>query len=84
VFFNDVKLPAGQRLAGDATEAFERRVQRGIAALCAEAVGAMEATNAATIEYTKSRKQFGQPIGRFRFCSTAWPTCSSRPPRHAR
>jgi alkylation response protein AidB-like acyl-CoA dehydrogenase len=33
--------------------------------LCAEAVGAMEATNATTIEYTKSRKQFGQPIGRF-------------------
>ena len=39
--------------------------ERGIAALCAEAVGAMEATNATTIEYTKSRKQFGQPIGRF-------------------
>ncbi len=45
--------------------ALERAVQRGIAALCAEAVGAMEATNATTIEYTKSRKQFGQPIGRF-------------------
>jgi alkylation response protein AidB-like acyl-CoA dehydrogenase len=66
VFFNDVKLPADQMLGvGDATEALERAVQRGIAALCAEAVGAMEATNATTIEYTKSRKQFGQPIGRF-------------------
>jgi len=66
VFFNDVKLTAGQRLGGgDATAFLERAVQRGIAALCAEAVGAMEATNAATIEYTKSRKQFGQPIGRF-------------------
>ena len=66
VFFNDVKLPAGQMLGvGDATAALERAVQRGIAALCAEAVGAMEATNATTIEYTKSRKQFGQPIGRF-------------------
>jgi alkylation response protein AidB-like acyl-CoA dehydrogenase len=28
-------------------------------------VGAMEATNATTIDYTKSRKQFGQAIGRF-------------------
>lgn len=66
VFFNDVKLPSGQMLGvGDATAALERAVQRGIAALCAEAVGAMEATNTTTIEYTKSRKQFGQPIGRF-------------------
>ena len=66
VFFKDVKLPAAQLLGdGDATLAIERAVQRGIAALCAEAVGAMEATNATTIEYTKSRKQFGQPIGRF-------------------
>ena len=66
VFFKDVNLPASQMLGvGDATAALERAVQRGIAALCAEAVGAMEATNATTIEYTKSRKQFGQPIGRF-------------------
>ena len=66
VFFNDAKLPAAQMLGvGDATSALERAVQRGIAALCAEAVGAMEATNATTIDYTKSRKQFGQPIGRF-------------------
>jgi alkylation response protein AidB-like acyl-CoA dehydrogenase len=66
VFFKDVKLPAGQMLGGgDAAACLERAVQRGIAALCAEAVGAMEASNATTIEYTKSRKQFGQPIGRF-------------------
>jgi len=66
VFFDDVKLSANQLLgAGDATSAVERAVERGVAALCAEAVGAMEATNATTIEYTKSRKQFGQPIGRF-------------------
>ena len=44
VFFEDVKLPASQLLGdGDATAALERAVQRGIAALCAEAVGAMEA-----------------------------------------
>jgi len=66
VFFKDAKLPASLVLGnGDATAALERAVERGIAALCAEAVGAMEATNATTIEYTKSRKQFGQPIGRF-------------------
>jgi alkylation response protein AidB-like acyl-CoA dehydrogenase len=66
VSFADVKLSASHELGGgDATAALERAVERGIAALCAEAVGAMEAANATTIEYTKSRKQFGQPIGRF-------------------
>ena len=35
------------------------------AALCAEAVGAMEAANAQTLEYLKTRKQFGVPIGTF-------------------
>jgi alkylation response protein AidB-like acyl-CoA dehydrogenase len=37
----------------------------GIAALCAEAVGALQASLDATIEYTKTRQQFGQPIGKF-------------------
>jgi alkylation response protein AidB-like acyl-CoA dehydrogenase len=63
------KVRVGQdRLLGDETDAFpalERAVERAIAASCADAVGAMEAVNVATIEYSKSRKQFGQPIGRF-------------------
>jgi alkylation response protein AidB-like acyl-CoA dehydrogenase len=66
VFFKDAKLSASLVLgSGDATPAVERAIERAIAALCAEAVGAMEATNATTIDYTKSRKQFGQAIGRF-------------------
>jgi len=40
-------------------------VDRGIAALCAEAVGCMGALNNATLEYLKTRQQFGVPIGRF-------------------
>ncbi len=36
-----------------------------IAASCAEAVGAMEYANRATLEYIKTRKQFGVPIGSF-------------------
>ncbi len=40
-------------------------VDYGLALLCAEAVGAMEALNAATLDYAKTRKQFGQPIARF-------------------
>ncbi|MDG2060353.1 MAG: acyl-CoA dehydrogenase family protein [SAR86 cluster bacterium] len=34
-------------------------------AICAEAVGAMEILYKDTVEYTKTRKQFGQPIGKF-------------------
>ncbi len=43
----------------------ERAVDLGAAALCAEAVGVIEALNAATLDYLKTRQQFGQPIGRF-------------------
>lgn len=45
--------------------AIERAVDYAIAALCAEAVGIMAALNAATLEYLKTRKQFGTPIGKF-------------------
>jgi len=37
----------------------------GVALLCAEAIGVMEMLNSQTLEYTKTRKQFGQPIARF-------------------
>ncbi|MBX6424869.1 MAG: acyl-CoA dehydrogenase family protein [Variibacter sp.] len=43
----------------------ERAVETAIAALCAEAVGAMGAMHAQTVEYLKTRKQFGVPIGSF-------------------
>ncbi|WP_326522864.1 acyl-CoA dehydrogenase family protein [Sphingomonas sp.] len=38
-------------------------LQRGIAALCAETLGAMEAFLALTLDYLKTRVQFGRPIG---------------------
>ncbi|KAB2863080.1 MAG: pimeloyl-CoA dehydrogenase small subunit, partial [Bauldia sp.] len=40
-------------------------VDAGIAALCAEAVGAMGAMHALTVDYLKVRKQFGVAIGQF-------------------
>jgi pimeloyl-CoA dehydrogenase small subunit len=42
-----------------------RVVDAGIAALSAEAVGAMSALHALTVDYLKVRKQFGVPIGAF-------------------
>jgi alkylation response protein AidB-like acyl-CoA dehydrogenase len=43
----------------------EDGVDRAIVALCAEATGCMDAINAATLEYIKTRKQFGVAIGKF-------------------
>ena len=43
----------------------ERVVDEAIAALAAEAVGAMAALHELTVEYLKTRKQFGVPIGSF-------------------
>jgi alkylation response protein AidB-like acyl-CoA dehydrogenase len=51
--------------AGNALPAIERAIDRGIAALCAEAVGLMAALDDATLDYLKTREQFGGPIGRF-------------------
>jgi alkylation response protein AidB-like acyl-CoA dehydrogenase len=63
----DVKLdnvPA-KLIAEDALPRIEAAFDVGIAALCAEAVGALQASLDATIEYTKTRQQFGQPIAKF-------------------
>jgi alkylation response protein AidB-like acyl-CoA dehydrogenase len=57
----DAMIGAG----GRSLELIERAVDRGIAALCAEAVGIMEALNEATLNHLKTRKQFGVPIGKF-------------------
>lgn len=54
----DAELPGGRAAVCEALD-------RGRAALCAEAVGAMERLNALTLDYLKTRQQFGQPIGRF-------------------
>jgi pimeloyl-CoA dehydrogenase small subunit len=43
----------------------ERVVDDARVAMCAEAVGAMDESLKATVEYLKTRKQFGVPIGSF-------------------
>jgi pimeloyl-CoA dehydrogenase small subunit len=48
---------------GNAMPVIERVAEAGIAATSAEAVGAMEAMHALTLEYLKTRQQFGKPIG---------------------
>ena len=62
-----VKVPADALLgsAGDGYPLLEAAIGRGILALCAEAIGAMEVARNATLEYLRTRKQFGMPIGSF-------------------
>jgi alkylation response protein AidB-like acyl-CoA dehydrogenase len=55
---------AGAPLPGGRA-AVEHALDRGRAALCAEAVGVMEQLNTLTLDYMRTRQQFGQPIGRF-------------------
>lgn len=63
----DVKVPASNRLgeAGAALPAIEVATNRAIVAVSAEAVGALEVLLQKTVEYSKTRKQFGTPIGTF-------------------
>ncbi|MFO1319446.1 MAG: acyl-CoA dehydrogenase family protein [Burkholderiales bacterium] len=65
--FENVQISSDSLIgvAGNGLPILELIVDRAMAALCAEAVGAMEALNDATLEYLKTRQQFGVPIGRF-------------------
>jgi pimeloyl-CoA dehydrogenase small subunit len=57
---------ASEMLGGaDALPAIERVVDEAIAALCAEAVGLMQEMHTTTVDYLKTRKQFGRAIGEF-------------------
>jgi alkylation response protein AidB-like acyl-CoA dehydrogenase len=59
---------SGNALLGTRGAAFsllETVVDYATVLLCSEAVGAIKFANAATLEYLKTRKQFGVPIGSF-------------------
>ncbi|MEW6299273.1 MAG: acyl-CoA dehydrogenase [Thermodesulfobacteriota bacterium] len=67
VSFSGVALPADALIGpeGGALPLIEEVVDYATALLCAEAVGAMKYANDATLDYLKTRKQFGAPIGSF-------------------
>ncbi len=60
-----VRLGAEARIGGEAHGLIEGAVAAGIVALVAEAVGAMEYCRDATLDYLRTRVQFGTPIGKF-------------------
>jgi pimeloyl-CoA dehydrogenase small subunit len=67
VVLEAVRLPADALLGaeGAALPLIALVIDEAIAALCAEAVGAMEALRDLTVDYLKQRQQFGQPLAAF-------------------
>jgi alkylation response protein AidB-like acyl-CoA dehydrogenase len=63
----DVSFAAApaQLIGNDAAPLLERALDIGIAAACAEGVGAMDALLAITVEYMNTRKQFGATLANF-------------------
>ena len=63
----DVEVGADALLGqeGGGLPLLEQVIDEGILAVGAEAVGCMEVLYKDTVEYCKTRKQFGQPIGKF-------------------
>jgi pimeloyl-CoA dehydrogenase small subunit len=67
ITFEAVHVPAEALIgeAGAALPLIEHVVDEAIAAQCAEACGVLRKLHEGTLEYTKQRKQFGQPIAAF-------------------
>ncbi len=67
VTFRGVAAAAADRLGeeGGALPVIEEVVDFATALVCAEAVGAIKFANDTTLEYLKTRRQFGVPIGSF-------------------
>ena len=65
--FSDVRVGPDALLGreGEGYPLIEDVVDYATALLCAEAVGAIRYANEATLEYLKTRRQFGVPIGSF-------------------
>ncbi|GAA5234969.1 pimeloyl-CoA dehydrogenase small subunit [Verticiella sediminum] len=67
IVLNGVSVSSGELLgdAGNALADIEAAFDFANTMLCAEASGAIRSANADTLEYLKTRKQFGAPIGSF-------------------
>ena len=65
--FADATLPANGCLARGqiATEILAEAIDWGVIANCSQIIGCMERALELTLEYLKTRTQFGQPIGAF-------------------
>ena len=67
VYFENVSVPADALIGeeGMGLPLVELVADEAIAAMCAEACGAIKTSNELTLDYSRQRKQFGVPIGKF-------------------
>ena len=67
ISFENVKLDKSNIIASgnDAENLLKETINLATLCICAEAVGCMESCYHKTLEYTKGREQFGQPISGF-------------------
>ena len=67
ISFENVKLDKSNIIAAgnDAENLLKETINLATLCICAEAVGCMESCYHKTLEYTKGREQFGQPISGF-------------------
>jgi alkylation response protein AidB-like acyl-CoA dehydrogenase len=67
VTFENVSVGAEALIGteGGALPLVEKVIDEAVVATCAEAVGVLRKLHEGTLEYTKQRKQFGQPISAF-------------------
>lgn len=64
IYFENVAIPGDAHLSGG-IDLIERIIDEATVAVCAEGVGTLRKLHEGTLEYSKQRKQFGQPIGKF-------------------
>jgi len=67
VTLNQVRVPASSLIGGvgEGWPILDAAFDYGVGLLCFEALGVMDALFAATLDYLKTRAQFGAPIGKF-------------------
>ncbi len=65
IVLEQVQIPRAVRVGSDIAAGLSAILDYGLAALCGEAVGALDKLLATTIDYSRTRVQFGVPIGRF-------------------
>jgi alkylation response protein AidB-like acyl-CoA dehydrogenase len=67
LYFENAAIPADALLGeeGAGLSLIEQIVDEATIGICAEACGVTEKLHSGTLDYSKQRQQFGQPIGRF-------------------
>jgi alkylation response protein AidB-like acyl-CoA dehydrogenase len=67
VYFENAAIPADALLGGEGAGIglIEQIVDEATVGICAEACGVTQKLHEGTLDYSRQRQQFGQPIGRF-------------------